>query len=85
MLNCNIIEMMILYVGRGFRFDETPSTVLAPMQNIDAHENAIVLKRAFKNRRDVSVFDYLSRGAYRLVQAPLAANFDATRKHLAGE
>jgi len=84
-LDCNVFEMMILNLGCGFNFDQSPALVFATMEYIDAHENAIVLKRAFKDRRDVSVSDYLSRGADHLIQAPLAANFDATRKHLAGE
>ncbi len=56
-LDRNVAEMVILNVGRGFDFDETPSTVPATMENIDAHENAIVLERALKDRRDVSVCD----------------------------
>jgi hypothetical protein len=84
-LDRNVFEMMILNLGCGFNFDQSPTLVFATMEHIDAHQNAIVLKRAFKDRRDVAVFDYLSRGADRLIQAPLAANFDPTRKHLAGE
>ena len=51
-LDRNVADMVILYVGRGFHFDETPSTVSASMQNIDAHEHAAVLEGAFKDRRD---------------------------------
>jgi hypothetical protein len=81
----NVVKMVLFYVRGRFDLNETPAPVAPSMQNIDAHQNAIVLKRAFKDRWDVSVSDYLTRGADRLIQASLAANFDATRKHLPGE
>jgi hypothetical protein len=56
-LDRNVFEMMILYVGRGFHFDEPPSNIPTSMQNIDAHENAIVLKRAFEDSGDFRVVD----------------------------
>src|SRR5271170_7967669 len=46
-LNRNVAEMMILNLGCGFHFDETPSTVFATMEHIDAHENTAVLERTF--------------------------------------
>ena len=51
----NVFEMLILNVGCGFNFDQSPALVFATIEHIDAHENAIVLKRAFKDCRDVSV------------------------------
>jgi hypothetical protein len=84
MLDRNIIDMVILYVGRGFHFYETPSTVPASMQNIDAHEHAAVLEGAFEDCRDFAVRGQLSRGADRLIES-FVANLYRTRKHFAGE
>ena len=85
MLDRNVFEMMILNVGRGFNFDQSPALVFATMEHIDAHENAVVLKRAFKDRRDFSGSRLTLAWRGSPDPAPLAANFDATRKHLAGE
>jgi hypothetical protein len=51
-LDRNVADMVVFNIRARFDLDEPPSTVPASMQNIDAHENAIVLKRAFKDRRD---------------------------------
>jgi hypothetical protein len=84
-LDRHVFEVVILDLGCGFNFDQSPAFVFATMEHIDTHENAIVLEGAFEDSGDVSVSDNLSRGADRLIQAPFAANFDATRKHLAGK
>ena len=40
-LDRNVFEMMILNLGCGFNFDQSPALVFATMEHIDAHENAI--------------------------------------------
>jgi hypothetical protein len=84
-LDRNVADMVVFQIRGRFDLNEPPSTVSASMQNIYADEHVAVLKGAFEDRPDVSVSDYLSRGADRLIQAPLAANLYPARKQLAGE
>jgi hypothetical protein len=56
-LDRDVAHVVILYVGRGFHLDETPSTVPATMEHIDAHENTAVLERTFEDRRNFPVRD----------------------------
>src|ERR1700686_451879 len=54
-LDRNVFEMMILNLGCGFNFDQSPALVFATMQHIDAHENTAVLERTFEDRRNFPV------------------------------
>ena len=54
-LDRNVFEMVVFDIRARFDLDEPPASVLTAVEHIDAHENAIVLKGAFEDRRDVSV------------------------------
>ncbi len=56
-LDRNVFEMMILNLGCGFDFDQSPALVFATMEHINAHENTAVLERTFEDRRNFPVRD----------------------------
>jgi hypothetical protein len=55
------------------------------MKHIDSRQHAVMLEHSFENCRDFTVGDQLLRCADRLIEAAFIANFNAPRKHLAGE
>lgn len=83
-MDTNVIDVLFLDGCCGLDFNETPSTVPASMQNVDAHQDTAVLEGTLEECRDFWVRDQLSRDADRLIES-FVANLYSTRKQLAGE
>jgi hypothetical protein len=49
-LDRNVVEMMILNLGCGFNFDQSPALVFATLQDIYPDEDSIVFEDSFKDR-----------------------------------
>jgi hypothetical protein len=47
-LHCRIPKVLILDFGRGFDFDQRPTAVWLPLQNVAAHQPALPAKGGFK-------------------------------------
>jgi hypothetical protein len=84
-LDADIIEMFFLDGSAGLDFNETPAPIPAAMKDIDAHQHSVVLEHSLEDCRDFTVGDQLSRGADRLIETTVAADFDAARKQLSGK
>src|SRR5947209_4721725 len=72
--------MVVFQIARGFHLHETPKVSLAAFYDIYPDENSIVFKYSFEDSRDFVVSKQLSRGADRLIESAIAANFDAAGK-----
>jgi len=56
-LDTNVIDVLFLDGCCGLDFNETPPTVFATMEHINAHENTAVFERTFEDRRNFPVRD----------------------------
>ena len=56
-LDRDVFEVLILHVGGGLDFDQTPAPVAPPMQDVHSHEHAVVLEHSLEDRRNFWVGD----------------------------
>jgi hypothetical protein len=84
-LNRHVIKVLLFYGSAGLDLDQTPAPVPAAMEDINAHQHSVMFEHSLEDCGDFTVGDQLSRGADRLVETTFAADFDPTRKQLAGK
>jgi hypothetical protein len=84
-LDGDIVEVVFLHVDRRLHFDQPPSVPRAPLEDIYADQNPLVLERCFKYCRNRRIIQQAMRLRQGTLQSLFSANEHAARKSALSE